>query len=79
MRLSSVLLALTSIILAAAQNFYAPVPGTTGELGDAAITTNNKAGVSYQALLADRYPTGIAAVQGYVTGTSNISISSIVT
>ena len=44
------------------------VPGTTGKLGDAKITTNNPAGVTYTAFLPNSNTTG---VRGYVAATSN--------
>jgi hypothetical protein len=40
---------------------------TTGKLGDAAVTTNNPAGVSYQAVLPEKATTNIG---GQITGTS---------
>jgi hypothetical protein len=61
MRVLAVLTALLSIGLAAAQ-------AVTGKLGDAAISTKNPAGVSYQAVLQDKNTTSL---RGYVTGTSN--------
>ncbi|KAL6718068.1 hypothetical protein ACLMJK_004153 [Lecanora helva] len=57
--------ALSSLALAAAQ---APVPGVTGKLGDAPITTNNPAGVTYTAFLPNSNSTG---VRGYVAATSS--------
>ena len=45
-----------------------PVPGTTGKLGDAQISTNNPIGVTYQAILPDSNTTGI---RGYIAGTTN--------
>lgn len=45
-----------------------PVPGTTGELGPAAIVESNPRGVTYQAILPNKNSTG---VRGYIAGTSN--------
>ena len=45
-----------------------PVPGTTGKLGNAAITTKNPVGVTYTAVLPNSNKTGI---RGYVSATSN--------
>jgi hypothetical protein len=47
----------------------------TGKLGDAAITTNNPAGASYQAVLPDRPTTNI---RGQITGTSNANGTGVV-
>jgi hypothetical protein len=44
------------------------IPGTTGKLGNAPITTSNPAGVTYTAVLPNRNTTG---VRGYVSATSN--------
>ena len=44
------------------------VPGTTGKLGNAAITEDNPAGVTYSAVLPNSNTTSI---RGYVAGTSN--------
>jgi hypothetical protein len=60
MRFLSTIAALLSITVAAVQ-------AVTGKLGDAPISTNNPAGVSYQAVLLDKNTTD---VRGYVTGTS---------
>lgn len=43
-----------------------PVPGTTGELGDAAIINDNPKGVTYTATLP-----GTNGIQGYLSATSN--------
>ena len=56
--------ALSALALVSAQ----VVPGTTGKLGDAQISTNNPIGVTYQAILPDSNTTGI---RGYIAGTSN--------
>ncbi|KAK4695248.1 hypothetical protein P7C71_g2473, partial [Lecanoromycetidae sp. Uapishka_2] len=44
------------------------IPGTTGKLGNAAITTDNPAGVTYTAVLPNSNTTG---VRGFVSATSN--------
>lgn len=44
-----------------------PVPGTSGELGPAAIVESNPKGVTYQAILPNKNTTG---VRGYIAGTS---------
>lgn len=44
------------------------IPGFTGKLGNAAIVTDNPAGVTYTAVLPDSDTTG---VRGYVSATSN--------
>lgn len=44
------------------------IPGVTGKLGNAAITTNNPLGVSYTATLPDSPTTG---VRGFVKATTN--------
>lgn len=44
-----------------------PVPGTTGQLGDAAVVTNNPIGVTYTAVLPNSKTSGI---RGYISGTS---------
>ena len=59
-------LALSTLSYATAQS--QPVPGTTGKLGDAQISTNNPIGVTYQAILPDSNTTGI---RGYIAGTTN--------
>lgn len=51
------------------------IPGTTGALGDAAITTRNPPGVTYQAILPNRNTTNI---RGYVAGTSNTNGTGVV-
>ncbi|KAL8712230.1 MAG: hypothetical protein Q9220_003381 [cf. Caloplaca sp. 1 TL-2023] len=43
-----------------------PVPGVTGALGNAAIVTDNVAGVTYTATLPPK-----TSIQGYIAGTSN--------
>lgn len=45
-----------------------PIPGTTGQLGNAAVVEGNPAGVTYQAILPNSNKTG---VRGYLAGTSN--------
>lgn len=52
-----------------------PVPGTTGELGPAAIVEGNPKGVTYQAILPDKNTTG---VRGYIAGTSNTNGTGVV-
>ena len=59
--------ALSALSLASAQAPQ-PIPGTTGKLGDAQISTNNPIGVTYQAVLPDSNTTGI---RGYIAGTTN--------
>lgn len=44
------------------------VPGTTGQLGDAAIVQGNPVGVTYTAVLPDSPTTGI---RGSIAGTTN--------
>ena len=66
MHSSIALVALSGLALVGAQ---APVvPGVTGKLGDAKITTNNPAGVTYTATLPNSNSTGI---RGYISATSN--------
>jgi hypothetical protein len=57
----------TSII---ASTFFSAVvlAQTTGQLGDAAVVSNNPRGVSYQAILPEKNTTSI---RGQITGTSN--------
>lgn len=52
-----------------------PVPGTTGELGPAAIVESNPKGVTYQAILPNKNTTG---VRGYIAGTSNANGTGVV-
>lgn len=52
-----------------------PVPGVTGKLGDAPITTNNPAGVTYTAFLPERNTTG---VRGYISATSSANGTGVV-
>lgn len=52
-----------------------PVPGTTGELGPAAIVEGNPKGVTYQAILPNKNTTG---VRGYIAGTSNANGTGVV-
>ena len=59
--------ALSGLTLAFAQA-PTPIPGTTGQLGNAAIVEENPSGVTYQAILPNSPKTG---VRGYVAGTSN--------
>ena len=71
MQTKTLLAALSGLALTAAQvnTINGPiVPGTTGKLGDAAITQQNPQGVTYQAILPDSQTSG---VRGYVAGTSN--------
>ena len=63
----TLLAALSGLALTTAQ-VNTIVPGTTGKLGDAAITEQNPQGVTYQAILPDSKTSG---VRGYVAGTSN--------
>ena len=71
---SSIALAtLSGLALASAQ--LVPIPGVTGKLGDAEITTNNPAGVTYTAVLPNRNTTG---VRGYVSATSNANGTGVV-
>ena len=61
----------SAVILAALSglalvNAGLPVPGTTGKLGDAAITQNNPQCVTYNATLPSS-----GSVQGYVAATAN--------
>lgn len=66
MHSSFVIAALSGLALANAQ--AAPVPGTTGQLGDADITTENPAGVTYTATLLDKNTT---TIRGYIAATSS--------
>ena len=71
MYMSVVFAAISALSLAMAQigTIDGPViPGTTGKLGDAKITTNNPAGVTYTAFLPTSNSTGI---RGYIAATSN--------
>lgn len=52
-----------------------PVPGTTGELGPAAIVESNPKGVTYQAILLNKTTTG---VRGYIAGSSNTNGTGVV-
>lgn len=65
---SSILFTLASGLAIARAQAPVPVPGVTGQLGDAAIVEGNPAGVSYVATLPDRATTNI---RGSVVGTSN--------
>ncbi|KAG8533390.1 uncharacterized protein KY384_002173 [Bacidia gigantensis] len=58
--------ALSGLALVNAQS--APVPGVTGQLGDAAVTTGNPSGVTYIATLPNKATTNI---RGYVSASSN--------
>ena len=71
MHASIALAALSGLSLVSAQigTIDGPViPGTTGKLGDAKITTNNPPGVTYTAVLPNSNTTGI---RGYIAATSN--------
>ena len=59
--------ALSSFALVCAQS-PTPIPGTTGQLGDAEEVEGNPPGVTYQAILPDSKKT---TIRGYVTGTSS--------
>jgi hypothetical protein len=65
--LSSFVLSAVSALatLAAAQDYI--VPGTTGQLGDAAVVTDNPEGVTYRATLPDTPKSGI---RGFISGTT---------
>lgn len=52
-----------------------PVPGTTGELGAAAIVQGNPKDVTYQAILPNKNTTG---VRGYIAGISNANGTGVV-
>lgn len=65
---SSFLFTLASGLALARAQAPTPVPGVTGQLGDAAIVENNPAGVSYVATLPERNTTDI---RGSVVATSN--------
>lgn len=69
MHASTLITLAASITLASAQNPLNgyPVPGVTGQLGDAAITQNNPIGVTYTATLPDSPTSGI---RGFISGTS---------
>ena len=54
------------------------IPGVTGEKGNAPITTNNPAGVTYQAILPKVNFDGATDVQGYISGTSNSNGTGVV-
>ncbi|MCJ1314132.1 hypothetical protein MMC25_007812 [Agyrium rufum] len=60
------LLSLSALSLTTAQSTI--IPGTTGKLGNASITTSNPIGVTYQAFLPDSNTT---TLRGYIAGTSN--------
>jgi len=62
------LAALSGLALVNAQAPGTVGPGTTGKLGNALITTNNPAGVTYTATLPNRNTT---TIRGYVSATSN--------
>ncbi|MCJ1273617.1 hypothetical protein MMC21_001410 [Puttea exsequens] len=72
MHYATALSALSGLALASAQAGVGgklaglPIPGTTGKLGDAAITTDNPAGVSYVATLPDT-----TSIRGSISATSN--------
>ncbi|MCJ1226028.1 hypothetical protein MMC12_002677 [Toensbergia leucococca] len=51
------------------------VPGTTGKLGNAAITESNPSGVTYQAILPNSNTT---TIRGYIAGTSNSNGTGVV-
>lgn len=69
---SSTLIAAFAVGLALATD---PVPGTTGELGPAAIVESNPKGVTYQAILPNKNTTG---VRGYIAGTSKTNGTGVV-
>lgn len=50
------------------------IPGITGKLGNAAVTTNNPLGVSYTATLPESPTTG---VRGFVKATTNSNGSGV--
>lgn len=78
MRASTILSILPLALLTHAQvaSIDGPIiPGTTGKLGDAAITRNNPAGVTYTAVLPNSNTTGI---RGFVSGTSNANGTGVV-
>lgn len=52
-----------------------PVPGTTGQLGPAAIVESNPKDVTYQAILQNKTTTG---VRGYIVGISNANGTGVV-
>ena len=57
---TAIAFALLGLALVNAQS--PPVPGVTGQLGDAAITEGNPAGVTYTATLPDLNTTGVSIV-----------------
>ena len=57
---------LSGLVLVNAQS--PPVPGVTGQLGDAAVASGNPSGVTYTATLPDRPSTNI---RGYISASSN--------
>ena len=65
---SSILFTLATGLAVARAQAPVPVPGVTGQLGDAAIVEGNPAGVSYVATLPNSDTTDI---RGSVVGTSN--------
>lgn len=73
MHSNTLILALGGLALATANHLAGPPNGTspgynvTGQLGDAPVTTNNPAGVTYQAILPNVNTTGI---RGSIAGTS---------
>lgn len=69
---SSTLIAAFAASLALATD---PVPGTTGELGPAAIVESNPKDVTYQAILPNKNTTG---VRGYIAGVSNANGTGVV-
>lgn len=69
---SSTLIAAFAASLALATD---PVPGTTGELGPAAIVESNPKDVTYQAILPNKNTTG---VRGYIAGSSNANGTGVV-
>ncbi len=67
------LAALSGLALVKAQ---APVvPGTTGKLGNALVTTNNPAGVTYTAILPNSNTT---TVRGSISATSNANGTGVI-
>ena len=65
---SAILFTLASGLALASAQAPTPVPGVTGQLGNAAIVEDNPAGVSYVATLPESDTTNI---RGSVVGTSN--------
>lgn len=69
-------IALAALSGLALVNAQAPVvPGTTGKLGNALITTKNPAGVTYTATLPNSNKT---TIRGYVSATSNANGTGVI-